>query len=82
MSLYSQTTREFFSGKTSEQTAKKNLRPKQKEEVYMVVTEYDPGKERKEGGGSFFRIKGTKRGIEITERNTWGIKLVQVIVFR
>ena len=49
-------TRKFFTRKTSEQTTKKNQRPRQKEEVYMVVTDYGAGKESKVGDGDFFGV--------------------------
>jgi hypothetical protein len=60
-------TREFFTRKTSEQTTKKNQRPRQKEEVYMVVTNYGNRIERNREDRSGWQLLGIGRNKEGAE---------------
>ena len=58
--LCSQMLRGFLSRKTSEQSTKKVLVPRQKRSVWMTVMEYGNRAERKAGNDSFFGIGGSE----------------------
>ena len=65
--LCNQAMRDFFTGKTPEQNTNKNLRPRQKEEVYMVVTNYGNRIERNREYRSGWQLLGIGRNKEGAE---------------